>query len=316
MPKPNKSLNNRDSEPGSTGAALREAAAVAALDPTPDIAPRDRLSFTFFAALALHAALILGLGFSFDLASQRSPTIEVTLAQYNDGQTNPDADFMAQTNQIGSGDEAEVVEMTAVEDPTLSDSASNPLLSEPTPVTETEELQQDSTLSTLSSADAETNLEDSTPTEELLSNLDNSQRSIEDLAREIASLEARVALDAESRAKGPRTKRLTSVSTKSADEAAYLDAWRQRVERVGNTNALADTYGSLRMLAVIRADGSLQEVRILTSSGKPALDEAALRIVRQGAPYPPFTAEMRKNFDVLEIDRTWQFERRGTRVGG
>lgn len=299
----------------STGAALRNAAAVAAIDPTAEVAPRDRLSFTFFAALALHAALILGLGFSFDLSSQRSPTIEVTLAQYNDGASNDDADFMAQTNQIGSGDEAEAVEMTTVEDPSLSDAESQPLVSEPAPVPETEELQQDATLSTLSRNDEQTNLEDSTPTEELLSNLDESQRSIEELAREIASLEARVALDAENRAKGPRTKRLSSVSTKSADEAAYLAAWRQRVERVGNTNALSDVYGKLRMLAVIRADGSLQEVRIIESSGKIVLDEAALRIVRQGAPYPPFTAAMRKSFDVLEIDRTWQFERRGTRVG-
>ncbi len=65
------------------------------------------------------------------------------------------------------------------------------------------------------------------------------------------------------------------------------------------------------MLVVIREDGTLKEVRLLDSSGHKALDEAALRIVRLAAPYRDFSVEMRKDYDVLEIIRTWQFSQAG-----
>lgn len=285
------------------------------VDPTPDIAPRDRLSFTVFLAIALHAALILGLGFSFDTSSGDAPIIEVTLAQYSDAVAPDDADFLAQSNQAGSGDESDVVETTAEDESSLADNASNPLVADPLITQEAVEESSSALVSTVSAADDLTSTESDQETQEQLAALDTQNRTIEELAREIASLEARVALDADNRAKGPRIKRLTSVSTKTADEASYLDSWRKKVERVGNQRGLADVYGNLRMLVVIRADGSLQEVRILESSGKPVLDEAALRIVRQGAPYPPFTVAMSKNYEVLEIIRTWRFEPRGNSLG-
>ena len=55
-------------------------------------------------------------------------------------------------------------------------------------------------------------------------------------------------------------------------------------------------------------DGTINELRILESSGKKVLDDAALRIVRLSAPFAPFTEEMRKQTDILEIIRTWQFK--------
>jgi len=116
-------------------------------------------------------------------------------------------------------------------------------------------------------------------------------------------------------AKQPRVKRLTSVSTKSADEAAYLNAWRQKVERIGNANYPGGgVYGNLRLLVVLRYDGALEEVRLLESSGHKVLDDAALRIVRMAAPYQDFPVEMRKKYDRLEIIRTWQFSRSGARL--
>ena len=94
--------------------------------------------------------------------------------------------------------------------------------------------------------------------------------------------------------------------------AYYKDAWRRKVERVGNQNYPAEArdqriYGSLRMLVAINRDGTLREVRILESSGHTVLDNAALRIVRLAAPYAPFTGDL-IDVDVLEIIRTWRFE--------
>ncbi len=111
-------------------------------------------------------------------------------------------------------------------------------------------------------------------------------------------------------------KRLTSVSAKSADEAAYLNMWRQKVERIGNANYPdSRVFGNLRMLVVLSYDGTLTDVRILASSGHKSLDDAALRIVRLAAPYQQFPVEMRKKYDQLEIIRTWKFSRSGARLG-
>jgi protein TonB len=62
-------------------------------------------------------------------------------------------------------------------------------------------------------------------------------------------------------------------------------------------------------LVSIKPDGSLKSVEILKSSGYKTLDDAAIRIVRLAAPFQPFSVEMRKNTDILEIIRTWKFEK-------
>ncbi|MCO6062416.1 TonB family protein, partial [Pseudomonas sp. MOB-449] len=59
--------------------------------------------------------------------------------------------------------------------------------------------------------------------------------------------------------------------------------------------------------------GTLREVQVLESSGQPILDQAALRIVRLSAPFAPFSGDL-SDVDVLEIIRTWRFER-GDRLG-
>ena len=59
----------------------------------------------------------------------------------------------------------------------------------------------------------------------------------------------------------------------------------------------------------MRPDGSLKDVKVLETSGHQVIDDAALRIVRLAAPYPPFPDEMRQSTDLLEIVRSWQFRR-------
>lgn len=97
-----------------------------------------------------------------------------------------------------------------------------------------------------------------------------------------------------------------------ADFAYYLDAWRRKVERVGQLNYPAEAKakglaGTLRLRVSIAADGALNDVRVVEGSGHAVLDAAALRIVRLAAPYAPFSPTMRAATEVLEIERTWQF---------
>ena len=58
----------------------------------------------------------------------------------------------------------------------------------------------------------------------------------------------------------------------------------------------------------IRADGSVESVRFVTSSGLPELDQAVQRIVEGLAPYQPFQPALAREFDVVEIRRTWHFD--------
>jgi protein TonB len=279
------------------------------------ITPRDRLSFTLFLAASLHAALILGVGFSAELNMPESATVEVTLAQYSDDQAPEDADFVAQSNQLGSGTEAEIQELTATQEADFSDSEFQEVIPDPAAALPDMQLDRRELLTaTISDTEAVTTSEE-VPLEELLSNSSSSDPTINALAKEIASLEARIAAEQQAKARQPRVKRLTSVSTKSADEAAYLNMWRQKVERVGNANYPAGIYGDLRMLVVLNYDGQLKDVRVLESSGYKQLDDAALRIVRIAAPYQDFPVEMRKKYDQLEIIRTWKFSRAGAELG-
>lgn len=59
----------------------------------------------------------------------------------------------------------------------------------------------------------------------------------------------------------------------------------------------------------IRADGSVDKVGVQRSSGHKVLDEAAVRIVKMAAPYALFPPDIRKDYDIIEITRTWKFER-------
>ncbi len=120
-------------------------------------------------------------------------------------------------------------------------------------------------------------------------------------------------LQRKSAAYAKRTKRKAiSASTTEYKYATYMEAWRRKVERIGNLNYPDEArrkklYGNLLLHVAVRSDGSVERVRILKSSGHKLLDDAAMRIVRMAAPYAPFPEGIRRDVDVLDITRTWQF---------
>ena len=69
----------------------------------PAVDTGDRLSFTFFLAIAVHAFLILGFSFKLPDHSNTSQTIEITLATHKSLHAPESADFLAQHNQEASG---------------------------------------------------------------------------------------------------------------------------------------------------------------------------------------------------------------------
>lgn len=128
---------------------------------------------------------------------------------------------------------------------------------------------------------------------------------------EIDRLEAQIAKQQDEYQKRPK-RRFIGARTKEASDAMYLEAWRQKVERIGNMNYPEAArnhkiYGQLRMTVSIKADGSIEKIEIDKSSGSKVLDEAAKSIVNLAAPYAKFTEEMKRNTDILGITRTWTF---------
>ncbi len=129
------------------------------------------------------------------------------------------------------------------------------------------------------------------------------------LLGQIASLETETQRRATA---GVRGKRVSPNDTQSL-EGFYIAAWIRKVERIGEMN-FPDVARKLNLNAgpvldvAIRADGSLKDVRIVRSSGNAELDRAAQQIVGLGAPYAPFSPQLRQQYDVLYISRPWRFE--------
>ena len=88
---------------------------------TSPVSSGDRLSFTIFLAVALHAALILGVTFSYMDREASSQTMEVTLVQQRSQQTPENPDYLAQINQIGSGSLDEQLLLSSPTEANLTD---------------------------------------------------------------------------------------------------------------------------------------------------------------------------------------------------
>jgi periplasmic protein TonB len=109
----------------------------------------------------------------------------------------------------------------------------------------------------------------------------------------------------------PRVKQLNS-RTREYRYAAYMEAWRTKVERLGKLNYPDEARrrrlsGKLTLNVAIKPDGSVERIIVSKSSGQKVLDDAAVRIVKLAAPFAPFPDTFRDEVDVLDIHRTWRF---------
>ena len=138
-----------------------------------------------------------------------------------------------------------------------------------------------------------------------VSGLDLATRSLA-----IAQLEGQIERNLDAYNKRPR-KLFIGARTEEYVPAQYLEDWRQKVERVGNLNypeaAKGKLYGSLLVYIEINSDGDLVRAEVQRSSGHKLLDAAALRILRLAAPYGKFSAELKRQADILTFARTWTF---------
>lgn len=277
------------------------------------VSSNDRMMFAIFVALMVHAMLVLGISFSAEESPAFSSTLDVTLAGYRSEEAPEDADFLAQENQQGSGtlDEAEMQTTDVEADFHANDIRENVREEQMPTAPRTQDSQHTQVVSTTRSpTKQQQQIEDpQAPTPDIP---EGPQRTLLERSLEIASLQAKLDTERQLYARMPRVHRLTAASTMKAADAYYVNLWRQKIERMGAINyprEAENCYDNcrLRILVSINPDGSIHELAVLESSGRRVLDEAATRIVRLAAPFAPFTNEMRREMDRLEIIRTWQF---------
>jgi protein TonB len=279
------------------------------------VAPRDRFGVSLAGSTLLHVVLILGLGFVLPhlRALDGLPTLEITLVQTSSDTAPKDPEFLAQANQDGGGNSER------------PDIARNPF-----PVREITDRHTD-TLSVLSIPQAP--VSGSREKTELMTDQDprkvrpdqtrqqKKEARVEPLnpgliersavEQERARLNAEIARSMQELQKRPRRKFLNA-RTQEYKYAAYLDAWRAKVERIGNLNYPDEARrrqltGSLVLDVAINPDGTVNGVSVRRSSGHKLLDDAAVRIVELAAPFSPLPPQLRAETDVLHITRTWKF---------
>jgi periplasmic protein TonB len=256
-----------------------------------------RLGWALFVALAAHGAVILGVGFSSPDAGGPGevPTLEVTLLQspLPDPNAPADAQYLAQANQHGAGNVAETVEAAFFDAPPAPDDLD------------------------ASDRGQEHDFTPPRPEEPAAEALTSWRSPLQArLAPTFTEAEAR---PAEARPDGGVTQvtatgereYFVAVSAREALFAEYLAAWKARMERLGTLNypaAAAGLRGQNPVLEVaVGADGNIRAIRVVQSSGRPALDQATIDLVRLGSPYDPFPRSVRAQYDVLRFVYEWRF---------
>ncbi|MES9990578.1 MAG: energy transducer TonB [Candidatus Thiodiazotropha sp.] len=271
----------------------------------------DLLGVSLFVAACVHAFVILGITFKAtdkEKPEFRQQSLEVMVVRRPKEEVEVDEkpDFLAQTSQLGGGEETEPVK------PQISEAPAP--LPQPSPVAMPAEPLEQSQKPQLITQRSELQIETPPPKETPAPN-PSAKQLLSSKQLEIARLTAELERKTLAYSKMPKRKSI-SASTKEYKYAAYLDAWRRKVERIGNLNypdqaKRSKLYGNLVLHVAVKADGSVERIKVLHSSGHKILDDAAIRIVRLAAPYSPFPNEIRKETDILDITRTWQFLRSG-----
>ena len=311
----------------------------------PVVNAADRLGLTAFMAVMLHVLVILGVSFAPQERERREQRSLDVLLVHRPSPTPPEeAQFVAEAHQQGPSDPPEAPpappadSMGAVR-ATLEarTTPSQPGPSAPTPAGEKTDsdslplppaaplaqklvprehrildqpagpameapLREESTPSlAMGSATVEDMTE---PRPDVSTGADSRARIMEDLKAKIdqrlKAFEAR-----------PKRKWITA-RTREHAYAAYMEAWREKVERIGNLNYPQEARrlglsGSLSLDVALNADGTVADILLRRSSGENVLDEAAVRIVELAAPFDEFPPSIRAEIDILHIERTWQF---------
>jgi protein TonB len=299
--------------------AAQRAAEVAtdvAADPASDaraalrIGPRERLAATLALSLIGFGVFILGVGFRQDDAAPVVPTLDVILTQTSTPEPPRQADFIAQANNQGGGDRDKPqrpreAQLAAVPKPEPG-AAPEPLTAQAPPPAPPP---RERIIATVGTSSRHVPLPEDQPPDDPTRVLPTGRDLMAQNA-EMARLSAELAMKTELYARRPKKKMITA-STREYEYAAYMRAWVDKVERVGNLNYPEQARrqglsGELVLTVSIARDGTVKGVLVNSGSGRAILDNAAVRVVQLASPFAPLP-RTGEDVDILEITRTWSF---------
>ena len=107
-----------------------------------------------------------------------------------------------------------------------------------------------------------------------------------------------------------KVKRLQANSIVNSEEAVYLNLWQREIETAGDkiiANNQSSLSGTVQIMAKIDIYGNLVSSEILISSGNTLVDQMAISILNESAPFAPFNETMSNEYSLLEIVRDWNF---------
>jgi periplasmic protein TonB len=272
----------------------------------------DRMLTTCFLAALVHGIIILGVTFTSSSGKEEQgdgPALEVVLVndQAPSVKSNPNAQYLAQRNQLGSGNtlkrERALIprsSLMAADRPGIPDGEGEAAEENGRDIGDDEVIATHATATKIlyfAAANAD----------EQPSKLPLLLEKRPDLG--MAPNDDGVQL----RMRGETKQQLwIAADTRESDVAVYLDSWRRKIERVGTINF--PTVARHRKLSgtpvievTIAADGKLLDSVVRRSSGRAEIDEAAMRILKLAAPYDPFPSDLANKHDQIRIAYEWQF---------
>ena len=110
-----------------------------------------------------------------------------------------------------------------------------------------------------------------------------------------------------------KVKKLEANSVVNSDEAMYLNIWQRKIETIGDKiiqENNKDYQGTVQVMATIDKKGNLIKSDILKSSGNAIIDNMAIQILNESAPFAPFNSAMTNDYSFIEIVRDWNFSSR------
>ncbi|MEJ2273396.1 MAG: TonB C-terminal domain-containing protein [Woeseiaceae bacterium] len=271
----------------------------------------DRLPAMLFLAALIHGILIIGVTFNPELSNPFADAIslEVTIVADPDQHIDrPDeAAYLAQASQEGGGNITDQIRPSAPLQSAMPADNQGREDGEALRDARAHEASADEVVATENTSDRKVPVDPRT---------DPQQQNAVAIAME-SGAEATLPLPQEDEASflltddDPR-QLIISADTSESVAAAYLDAWKRRIEAVGaaylpELGNLGKLSGSPTMLVRISRDGELLQARVSRSSGSPLLDLASVDIIQRASPFDEFPAAMAKEYETVAFEYKFLF---------
>ena len=271
----------------------------------------DRLPAMLFLAALIHGILIIGVTFNAPMPGDYADAIslEVTIVADPDQQIDrPDeSTYLAQASQEGGGNITDQIRPSAPLQSAMP--ADNPGVEDGNAIVDSKAHEQtaDEMLTTENMSDRQVEIDPRTEPQ---------PHDSVAIAME-AGAEATLPLPQEDTATFLLTdddpqQLIISADTRESVAAAYLDAWKRRIETVGaaylpELGNVGNLTGSPTMLVRINENGELIEAHVSRSSGSPVLDLASVDIIQRASPFDEFPEEMAAEYDTVAFEYKFLF---------